>query len=169
MWQLLFSSSGLGFVEDYYKHKGRREQEAWAQVTVTELRARSGQVSSRKRQWPIGCTIVILRPLVVTHRLSRGGTRRKNYNLHGYILTLWGMPLREMVDPEKLSRLCKKSNRWYFLLQIPQQLSWRRQLPCQYHSHYLMSSETYDPECDIRFRHVKSTRRINLFLPSDSP
>ncbi|KIV93106.1 hypothetical protein PV10_04347 [Exophiala mesophila] len=37
-----------------------------------------------------------------------------NYYLHEYILALWGMPLGEMLDLEKVSQLAKKHNRWTF-------------------------------------------------------
>ncbi|MCJ1312485.1 hypothetical protein MMC25_006159 [Agyrium rufum] len=36
--------------------------------------------------------------------------------LHEYILSLWGIPLGEMLDLEKLSELCKKNNRWTFFV-----------------------------------------------------
>ncbi|OCT52763.1 hypothetical protein CLCR_10430 [Cladophialophora carrionii] len=38
----------------------------------------------------------------------------ESYYLHEFIIALWGMPLGEMVDLEKLSRLCKKHKRWTF-------------------------------------------------------
>lgn len=38
----------------------------------------------------------------------------EEYYLHEYILALWGMPLGEMLDLEKLSELCKKNKRWTF-------------------------------------------------------
>jgi hypothetical protein len=34
--------------------------------------------------------------------------------LHEYILALWGMPLGEMLDLEKLSQLCKQRKRYFF-------------------------------------------------------
>jgi len=36
------------------------------------------------------------------------------YHLHEYILALWGMPLGEMLDLEKLSQLCKKNKKYTF-------------------------------------------------------
>jgi len=36
------------------------------------------------------------------------------YHLHEYILALWGMPLGEMLDLEKVSELAKKNKRWTF-------------------------------------------------------
>lgn len=45
----------------------------------------------------------------------------EKYHLHEYILALWGMPLGEMLDLERLSETCKKENRWTFFFQaIPQ-------------------------------------------------
>ncbi len=42
-------------------------------------------------------------------------TRRKDGKLlHEYILALWGMPLGEMFDLEKLAETCKAKNRWTF-------------------------------------------------------
>jgi kynurenine formamidase len=36
----------------------------------------------------------------------------EKYYTHEYILALWGIPLEEMVDLEKLSRTYKELNRW---------------------------------------------------------
>ncbi|KAG9680758.1 hypothetical protein KCU85_g5413, partial [Aureobasidium melanogenum] len=38
----------------------------------------------------------------------------EEYHLHEYILALWGMPLGEMLDLEKLSQTCREKNRWTF-------------------------------------------------------
>lgn len=38
----------------------------------------------------------------------------EKYYLHEYILALWGMPLGEMLDLEKVSELAKKNKRWTF-------------------------------------------------------
>lgn len=38
----------------------------------------------------------------------------ENYLLHHYVLPLWGMPIGELLDLEKLSETCKKQNRWSF-------------------------------------------------------
>jgi hypothetical protein len=34
--------------------------------------------------------------------------------LHEYVLALWGMPLGEMFDLERLSEKCKERKRWTF-------------------------------------------------------
>lgn len=34
--------------------------------------------------------------------------------LHEYILALWGMPLGEMLDLEKLAQKCREHNKWFF-------------------------------------------------------
>ncbi|KAF7504320.1 hypothetical protein GJ744_002440 [Endocarpon pusillum] len=34
--------------------------------------------------------------------------------MHEYILALWGMPLGEMLDLERLSKMCKEKKRWFF-------------------------------------------------------
>ncbi|GAM83708.1 hypothetical protein ANO11243_016970 [Dothideomycetidae sp. 11243] len=34
--------------------------------------------------------------------------------LHEYLLALWGVPIGEMFDLEKLAETCKKHNRWFF-------------------------------------------------------
>ena len=39
-----------------------------------------------------------------------------DYHLHEYLLALWGCPLGEMLDLEKLSRRCKEQNRWTFFV-----------------------------------------------------
>jgi hypothetical protein len=36
------------------------------------------------------------------------------YHLHEFILALWGMPLGEMLDLEKLAKRCKETGRWFF-------------------------------------------------------
>ena len=36
------------------------------------------------------------------------------YWLHEYILALWGMPLGEMLDLEKLAKTCREKGRWFF-------------------------------------------------------
>lgn len=36
------------------------------------------------------------------------------YYLHEYILALWGMPLGEMLDLEKLAQTCKEKGRYFF-------------------------------------------------------
>ncbi|KAI1964191.1 hypothetical protein LOZ58_002054 [Ophidiomyces ophidiicola] len=40
----------------------------------------------------------------------------KEYYLHEYILALWGMPLGEMWDLEKLAVKCRETNRWFFFM-----------------------------------------------------
>jgi hypothetical protein len=40
----------------------------------------------------------------------------EKYMLHEYILALWGMPLGEMFDLEKLSKACKEKGRWTFFV-----------------------------------------------------
>lgn len=37
-----------------------------------------------------------------------------DYHLHEYILALWGMPLGEMLDLEKLAKTCREKGRWFF-------------------------------------------------------
>ena len=36
--------------------------------------------------------------------------------LHEYLLALWGVPIGEMVDLEKVAELAKKNNRWTFFV-----------------------------------------------------
>ena len=36
------------------------------------------------------------------------------YSLHEHILALWGMPLGEMLDLERLARKCRETKRWVF-------------------------------------------------------
>lgn len=40
----------------------------------------------------------------------------EEYMLHEYILALWGMPLGEMFDLEKLAKTCREKNRWSFFV-----------------------------------------------------
>lgn len=39
---------------------------------------------------------------------------RESYYLHEFILALWGMPLGEMLDLERLAEKCKEKGRWIF-------------------------------------------------------
>ena len=41
---------------------------------------------------------------------------QQDYMLHEYILALWGMPLGEMFDLEKLAKTCKEKGRWTFFV-----------------------------------------------------
>lgn len=41
---------------------------------------------------------------------------KEHYYLHEYILALWGMPLGEMFDLEKLATTCKEKGRWTFFV-----------------------------------------------------
>lgn len=40
----------------------------------------------------------------------------QEYHLHEYLLALWGCPLGEMLDLERLSQVCKEKNRWTFFV-----------------------------------------------------
>lgn len=40
--------------------------------------------------------------------------KRGSYFLHEYILALWGMPLGEMLDLERLALTCRVKGRWFF-------------------------------------------------------
>ncbi|KAK0508094.1 hypothetical protein JMJ35_009178 [Cladonia borealis] len=40
----------------------------------------------------------------------------QDYHLHEYLLALWGCPLGEMVDLERLSEMCKEKKRWTFFV-----------------------------------------------------
>ncbi|KAK1510453.1 uncharacterized protein CCOS01_15284 [Colletotrichum costaricense] len=39
---------------------------------------------------------------------------KADYHLHEYILSLWGMPLGEMLNLETLARRCRETNQWTF-------------------------------------------------------
>lgn len=41
---------------------------------------------------------------------------QEEYMLHEYILALWGMPLGEMFDLEKLAKTCREKGRWTFFV-----------------------------------------------------
>ncbi|KAI9836237.1 MAG: hypothetical protein M1819_001574 [Sarea resinae] len=40
----------------------------------------------------------------------------EEYFLHEYLLALWGVPIGEMLDLEKLTRKCREHNRWTFFI-----------------------------------------------------
>lgn len=52
--------------------------------------------------------------MVVGKVLTKFRPSCENYLLHHYVLPLWGMPIGELLDLEKLSETCKKQNRWSF-------------------------------------------------------
>lgn len=39
---------------------------------------------------------------------------QKEWHVHEYVLALWGMPLGEMLDLEKLAEKCRERGRWFF-------------------------------------------------------
>jgi kynurenine formamidase len=101
-----------GFVEDYYKRSAEENaklglrhgdggEQLWAGVKQEEavidwlhdcyFAAVGGDAPAFER-WPTP----------------------ESYHLHEYILALWGMPLGEMLDLEKLSQLCKQRKRYFF-------------------------------------------------------
>ncbi|KAF7898285.1 hypothetical protein EAF00_004731 [Botryotinia globosa] len=41
---------------------------------------------------------------------------QEHYMLHEYILAMWGMPLGEMFDLEKLAKTCREKGRWSFFV-----------------------------------------------------
>ncbi|KAM0141769.1 hypothetical protein ACHAO1_001608 [Botrytis cinerea] len=41
---------------------------------------------------------------------------QEHYMLHEYILAMWGMPLGEMFDLEKLAKTCREKGRWNFFV-----------------------------------------------------
>jgi hypothetical protein len=65
--------------------------------------------------------VTLLRLRLGLHTKVRSRLRHKrdkltilDYHLHEYILALWGMPLGEMLDLEKLAQTCREKNRWFF-------------------------------------------------------
>ncbi len=39
---------------------------------------------------------------------------KAGYYLHEYVLALWGMPIGEMVDLERVAEVCAREGRWWF-------------------------------------------------------
>ena len=52
----------------------------------------------------------------IGRKVLADGAGGADYFLHEHILALWGCPLGEMLDLEKLSRRCKEQNRWTFFV-----------------------------------------------------
>ena len=53
-----------------------------------------------------------------------------DYHLHEYLLALWGCPLGEMVDLERLSEMCKEKKRWtFFVTSAPANVPGKSDLP----------------------------------------
>ena len=46
--------------------------------------------------------------------VARADQKIKEYFLHEYLLALWGVPIGEMFDLERLSQECRAANRWKF-------------------------------------------------------
>jgi hypothetical protein len=41
---------------------------------------------------------------------------QEGFYLHEYLLPLWGNPIGEMFDLEKLAKTCRENNRWTFFV-----------------------------------------------------
>lgn len=39
---------------------------------------------------------------------------KEKYHLHEYLLALWGVPIGEMLDLERLAERCREEGRWSF-------------------------------------------------------
>ena len=103
-----------GWVEDYYK-RTPAERERLA-LRGTETHGGEAQWAGVKQEeamkdWLHDCYFAAVGGDAPA--FERWPTP-ETYYLHEYIIALWGMPLGEMLDLEKLSQLCKKNNRWVF-------------------------------------------------------
>lgn len=107
-----------GFVEDYYA----RSTEANAAIghrdfamegTDSEIQTWAGLDQSEEIiTWLHDCYFAAVAGDGPTFECFPPPAHNKG--LHGYILALWGMPLGEMVDLEKVAKLARKNGRWTF-------------------------------------------------------
>lgn len=87
---------------------------------------------------------------------------QESYHLHEYILSLWGMPLGEMWNLERLAAKCRELGRWTFFLTsapanvpgmlhpiISSHLSLLRYLYCYYYSWIFWNEHFTDMFCSV--------------------
>ena len=126
-----------GFIESYYNIKspeewakiatrehdfGPNNQQRWAGVAQEEkmldwlhdcyFAAVAGDAPSFEA-WPTNtgkATILAKSLAVVADHL------RSEYYLHEYLLAMWGCPIGEMLDLEKLAKRCQENGQWTFFV-----------------------------------------------------
>lgn len=92
-----------------------------------------GQALRRRRRCSTGCMIAISLPWPAILPRSKHGRpievwslslvvekhanpQWTEYYLHEYLLAMWGCPIGEMLDLEKLANRCRGTNRWTFFV-----------------------------------------------------
>lgn len=108
----------IGFVEKYH-------QSDEATRTAAALRGHGGDDGSSDQTWAgLKQEQPILDWLHDSYFAAVAGDapsfevwpKQEDYFLHEYILALWGMPLGEMWDLERLAEVCRREQRWTFFL-----------------------------------------------------
>ncbi|KAL3957046.1 hypothetical protein ACCO45_007624 [Purpureocillium lilacinum] len=97
-----------GFVRDYYLASdddndaiGLREEPTWAGVSQEPAVV----------DWLHDCYFAAVAGDAPAFEVWPS---RESYKLHEYLLALWGVPIGEMLDLEKVSELARKHGRWTF-------------------------------------------------------
>ncbi|KAL8709793.1 MAG: hypothetical protein Q9220_005579 [cf. Caloplaca sp. 1 TL-2023] len=130
---MLFIRSG--FVEAYHKTKSSEE---WAQIALRkhaigpddEQRWAGVAQEEKMLDWLHDCYFAVVcgdAPGFEAWPSNRGtpftidfneydGLQPPDYYLHEYLLAMWGCPIGEMLDLEKLAKRCRELNRWTFFV-----------------------------------------------------
>lgn len=105
-----------GFVDAYYK----TAPEEWSKAAVramddpTDPQAWAGvQQEEAMIDWLHDCWFAAV---AGDQPSFESWPTKQEYYLHEYLLALWGCPIGEMFDLEKLSQKCKEHKRWTFFV-----------------------------------------------------
>lgn len=71
------------------------------------------------------------------------------YYLHEYLLALWGVPIGEMLDLERVSEVCRESGRWTFFV---------ASCPANVHGEFFFLTELRKWIADFRCRRCEYAR-----------
>jgi len=104
-----------GFAEDYYKRSPEENAKIGLRThggTGENVQRWAGVKQSQQMiDWLHDCYFAAVAGDAPTFECW---PTQESYHLHEYILALWGMPLGEMLDLEKMSELAKKNKKWTF-------------------------------------------------------
>ena len=104
-----------GFAEDYYKRTPEENAKVGLRThggTGENVQRWAGVKQSQQMiDWLHDCYFAAVAGDAPTFECW---PTQESYHLHEYILALWGMPLGEMLDLEKMSELAKKNKKWTF-------------------------------------------------------
>jgi len=81
--------------------------------------------------------------------VARADQKTKEYFLHEYLLALWGVPIGEMFDLERLSKECRAANRWTFFFTSAPANVYRKSTVLLPHSSTLVWCLSCDAACTV--------------------